>query len=90
MALASAIFQAHGQDSNGTSVSEALPKQTLKRKSLDPTSDLKQFQFSNRFVPSTHDVDGYSNILSARMINLSSLTLIAFPRARLKIGHYNG
>jgi hypothetical protein len=69
MALAGAILQTHGQNSNGTTVFEALPKQTLKRKSLDPTSDLKQFQSSNRFIPSTHDVDGYSKILSARIIN---------------------
>jgi hypothetical protein len=67
LVLAGAVFQAHGQDSNGTSVSTPPPKQTLKEKSLDPTSDLKQFQFSNRFIPSTHDAEGYSNILTARI-----------------------
>ena len=67
LALAGAISQANGQDSIGTSTFEAPQKQTLKQKSLDPTSDLKQLQFSNRFIPSTYDVDGYSNILTARI-----------------------
>jgi hypothetical protein len=67
LALAGAISQANGQDSIGTSAFEAPQKQTLKQKSLDPTSDLKQLQFSNRFIPSTYDVDGYSNILTARI-----------------------
>jgi hypothetical protein len=67
LAWAGAVSQAQGQDSIGTSVSEAPQKQTLKQKSLDPTSDLKQLQFSNRFIPSTYDVDGYSNILTARI-----------------------
>lgn len=67
LALSGAVSQAYGQDSNGPSVAQAPPKQTLKQKSLDPTSDLKQFQFSNRFIPNTHDADGYSNILIPRI-----------------------
>jgi hypothetical protein len=67
LALVGAVSQAHGQDSIGTSAFETPQKQTLKQKSLDPTSDLKQLQFSNRFIPSTYDVDGYSNILTARI-----------------------
>lgn len=43
---------------------KAAPEQTLKQKSLDPTSDLKQFQVQNRFIPNTFDADGYSNILT--------------------------
>ena len=44
-----------------------VQEQTLKQKSLDPTSDLKQFQVQNRFIPETHDADGYANLLNVRM-----------------------
>ena len=46
---------------------KTVPEQTLKQKSLDPTSDLKQFQVQNRFVPETHDADGYANLLNVRL-----------------------
>jgi len=41
----------------------------LQQKSLDPISDLKNFQFSSGYIPSTHDAEGYSKILIARIIN---------------------
>ena len=40
-----------------------MPVQSLKQKALDPTTDLKQLRISNRFIPSTFDLDGYSNLL---------------------------
>ena len=49
---------------SGNSEKESVQKQTLEEKSLDPTSDLTQFQVQNRFIPSTFDVDGYANILN--------------------------
>ncbi len=43
-------------------------KETLRQQSLDPTSNLKQFQIQNRFIPSTFGADGYANILTNRIV----------------------
>jgi hypothetical protein len=59
-----ALSQAHAETTSDGHAQDAQPKQTLEQKSLDPTSDLKQFRVQNRFVPSTFDADGYANLLT--------------------------
>lgn len=59
-----AISQAHAETASDKHAQDAEPKQTLAQKSLDPTSDLKQFLVQNRFIPSTFDADGYANLLT--------------------------
>ncbi len=59
-----AISQAHAETTRDEHAQDALPKQTLQQKSLDPTSDLKQFFVENTFVPSTLGADGYANLLN--------------------------
>ena len=59
-----AISQAHAETTSDEQAQDAEPKQTLAQKSLDPTSDLKQFLVRNRFIPSTFDADGYANLLT--------------------------
>ncbi len=66
--LLAVVSEAWGETSVANSAQESDRQQTLKQKSLDPTSDLKQIQISNRFIPSTFDVDGYANILNIRML----------------------
>lgn len=65
--LLAVVSEAWGETSVANSAQESDRQQTLKQKSLDPTSDLKQIQISNRFIPSTFDVDGYANILNIRI-----------------------
>ena len=59
-----ALSQAHAETTSDEHAQDAKPKQTLQQKSLDPTSDLKQFTVENQFIPSTFDADGYANLLT--------------------------
>lgn len=67
-ALLAASSLASADEANGEKEDKPIAKQTLKQKSLDPTSDLKQLQVENRFIPNTFDADGYANILTVRAI----------------------
>ena len=66
--LALLVSHVLAQTPNDISTQGEGPEQTLKQKSLDPTSDLKQIQVSNRFIPSTFDAEGYSNFLIPQII----------------------
>ena len=59
-----ALSQAHAETTSDEHAQDAEPKQTLAQKSLDPTSDLKQYFVENEFIPSTLDADGYANVLT--------------------------
>ncbi len=73
-----ALSQAHADTTSDEHAQDATPKQTLRQKSLDPTSDLRQVAVENRFIPSTFDADGYANILTIG-IQYPILTSPAFP-----------
>ena len=62
--LLAALSQAHAETTSDEHAQDAEPKQTLEQKSLDPTSDLKQYFVENEFIPSTLDADGYANVLT--------------------------
>ncbi len=63
-----AVAQASAEPATGEKEGKARPKETLKQKSLDPTSDLKQVQIQNRFIPASFEADGYANILNTAIV----------------------
>lgn len=73
-----ALSQAHADTTSDEHAQDATPKQTLRQKALDPTSDLRQVGVENRFIPSTFDADGYANILTIG-IQYPILKSPAFP-----------
>lgn len=66
-ALLAAVSEAPAE-TNRQGGQDAGPKQTLRQRSLDPTSDLTQIQLDNRFVPSSFDADGYANLQTTRIV----------------------
>ncbi len=67
VALVAAASQVSADTGGGNKGEQAGPQQTLKQKSLDPTSDLKRFQLQNRVIPNTFEADGYANLLTTRI-----------------------
>jgi len=82
VALLGAASKAGAETASANEVEKEAPEQTLKQKSLDPTSNLKQFQVQNRFIPNTFDAGGYANILNVRMLYPIPKSQ-AFPRRQV-------